>query len=173
MPEPELITEWTPELKSLAAEVVLRLLQHSPKGDHFELMDELVVAVGRKRPMQVDTEYLSFTSCIYDVFPFLLAVSAYDATQEYGAFHCSHYFVMKVVDRQFLVIRDVEDSTEYNFVGAADCIEDACHMIGIDAIRVHGENCTVNFDPGGEVDLTTMDVDDRQVWMRMFFPGLL
>ena len=64
MNEPKLITEWTPELKLIAAEVVLRLLQHSPKGDHFELMDELVEAVARKRPLQVDTEYLSFsTSC--------------------------------------------------------------------------------------------------------------
>ena len=173
MDEPELISEWTPELKSLAGEVVLLLLQHSPTGDHCDLMDELAEAVGRKRPLQVDTDYISFASCIFDVFPHPVSVSAYDATVEYGAFQPSHYYAMKVGDRQFVILRDVEDSTQYTFVGAAECIEDACHLIGTDAVRMHGENGTVNFDPGDEVDPVAIDMEDRQVWMRMFFPGLL
>ena len=106
---------------------------------------------------------LTDDSTFSEIIEPILVVLAEDEGDNYRT-----YEVYQLSNGKFAVLDSNYETGDYSVLDFDDSLASGCETIGEQGLAVFGDNGSVNFDPGGEVDPDSTTERDQTFWAELF-----
>ncbi len=166
-PPPPRWTEWQVPTLTAARRALPVCLHEMSEGAKDELLNRIIEAVGRDLGLEPDFDALLDN----DLHPFELAesvlrVSANDGAEGFMGPSYSVYELFRLADGRLGAVNDRIETGEFALLGLTDSMEEACALIGEDALQFLEGGEEVIFEGIGTVVPGEIGPDRAAFWAR-------